>query len=51
MANVWFYAGVIFFGVIVYFIPEPSAADAVISAGEAPMPDKANKQVGNSLGE
>lgn len=40
LANLWFYGGVLFFGVIVYFIPEPSAADAAIKASEAPMPDK-----------
>jgi len=38
-ANLWFYGGVLFFGIIVYFIPEPSAADAMIASGEAPMPD------------
>jgi hypothetical protein len=40
LANLWFYGGVLFFGIIVYFIPEPSAADAVIKSTEAPMPDK-----------
>jgi ZIP family zinc transporter len=44
LANLWFYGGVLFFGIIVYFIPEPSAADAVIRSTEAPMPDKASKQ-------
>lgn len=50
-ANLWFYAGVMFFGIIVYFIPEPSAADAVIAAGEKPMPDKADKQTVKAVKE
>ncbi len=38
-ANLWFYGGVLFFGVVVYFIPEPSAADTMIASGEQPLPD------------
>ena len=34
LANVWFYAGVGFFAVVVYFIPEPAAAEAAIAASE-----------------
>jgi len=34
LANVWFYAGVGFFAIIVYFIPEPAAAEAAIAASE-----------------
>ena len=33
-ANVWFYTGVGFFAIIVYFIPEPAAAEAAIAASE-----------------
>ena len=34
LANVWFYAGVGFFAMVVYFIPEPAAAEAAIAASE-----------------
>ena len=33
-ANIWFYAGVGFFAMVVYFIPEPAAAEAAIAASE-----------------
>lgn len=42
-ANIWFYGGVLFFGLIVFFIPEPSAADAMIKAGESAIPEGASK--------
>lgn len=42
-ANLWFYGGVLFFGLIVFLIPEPSAADAMLKAGEQPIPDGASK--------
>ena len=33
-ANAWFYAGVGFFAFIVYFVPEPAAAEQAIAASE-----------------
>ena len=50
-ANLWFYMGVLFFGVIVYFIPEPSAADAVITATEQKMPEGASRQTQKEVKE
>lgn len=48
-ANLWFYGGVLFFGLIVFLIPEPSTADAMIKAGEQPMPDGASKDTVKSV--
>lgn len=39
-ANAWFYAGVGFFALIVYFIPEPASADQVIAASEKSADDR-----------
>jgi ZIP family zinc transporter len=33
-ANVWFFAGVIFFAAVVHFIPEPDSANLVIEEDE-----------------
>lgn len=39
-ANAWFYAGVGFFALIVYFIPEPASADQVIAASDKSADDR-----------